>query len=158
MFASTVLGTTALRSMTRFLTLGGLAAMLLLGRSVASAEPLYEIDYATYDVRVTDSKGVVTDAKDFGFLSGPNILDALRGDAIVEIPFRRISTIEVSAYVPEKGISPCVVTTHQGKRYDLTLDRNQGQRFLGGDRPVEIGRIHDRVVHPLDRLVLGREQ
>ena len=148
-----------LRSMARFLTVGGVAAMLLLGRGAAVAEPLYEIDYATYDVRVTDSKAVVTDAKDFGFLSGPNILEALRGDAIVEIPFRRISTIEVGAYVPEKGISPCVVTTHQGKRYDLTLDRNQGQRFLGGDaefgnyriRLMQIGKLELKGLSHADR-------
>ena len=30
----------------------------------------YEIDYATYDVFVTDSKGVRTEAWDFGFYGG----------------------------------------------------------------------------------------
>ena len=133
-----------LRATTRFLAGGVVSAMLCLVGGSASAEPLYEIDYATYDVRITDSKAVVTDAKDFGFFSGPNILEAMRGDAVVEIPFRRISTIEIGSYAPEKGTSPCTVTTNAGKRFDLTLDRTQGQRFLGGN--AEFGNYRIRLM------------
>lgn len=118
--------------------------LVLLGATTAGAESLQDIDYADYDVRVTDSKGIATEVSHFGFWSGPNVLEAQRGDALVEIPFRRIQSIELGAYAADKGVSPCVVVTRAGKRYELTVDRTQGQRLLGGD--AEFGSYRIRLM------------
>ncbi len=109
----------------------GLVAVVCLVASTASAE-IYEIDYADYDVSLTDSKGVKTDLTDFGFWTGPNILVAKRGDAKVEIPFRLIKSLTIGKYLPVKGHSPATVTTKKGKTYTLQLERFEGQRYLGG--------------------------
>ncbi|MDF1703132.1 MAG: hypothetical protein P1V36_18450 [Planctomycetota bacterium] len=110
----------------------GLAAVLILVATSASAGTIYEIDYAGHDVTLTDSKGVTTELSDFGFWTGPNILVAKRGDAKVEIPFRRIRSLQISKYLPVKGHSPATVVTTKGKTYKLQLTRFEGRRFVGG--------------------------
>jgi hypothetical protein len=123
------------------------AALLVVGMATlagsASAE-IHEVDYATWDVTLTDSKGVVTEMGDFGFWTGPNILVALRGDAKVRIPFRRIRTLEIGAYQPVQGYSPATVTTNSGQTYKLELERFEGQRFLGGK--TEFGSMRIRLM------------
>ncbi len=114
--------------------LQGLALVLVVGGALAlsaSAE-LHTVDYAGYDAVVTDSKGVTTEIEDFGFWTGPNILVGKRGDAKVEIPFRRIRTLEIKAYLPVKGYSPATVTTKKGKTYSVRIERFEGRRYLGG--------------------------
>ena len=103
----------------------------VLGTS-ASAGTIYEIDYATYDVQLTDTKKVKTDLTEFGFWTGPNILVAKRGDAKVEIPFRRIKSLTIGKYIPVRGHSPASVTTKSGKTYKLEIERFEGRRYLSG--------------------------
>lgn len=130
-----------------------LAAAVLTLAGSAAAEPLHEIDYATYDATLTDSKGVVTEVTDFGFWTGPNILVALRGDAKVSIPFRRIRTIEIGKYDPVQGHSPATVTTRTGRTYKVEIERFEGQRYLGGRS--EIGSLRIQLML-ISRLTLER--
>ena len=109
----------------------GAITMLCLLASSASAE-IHEIDYAGWDVVLTDTKNTKTELSDFGFWTGPNILIAKRGDAKVEIPFRKIKSIEISKYIPVKGYSPATVKTKKGKTYKLQIERFEGRRFMGG--------------------------
>ena len=120
---------------------------------VAVGAPIYEIDYATYDVTVTDSKGVVTEATDFGFYTGPNILTARRGDGYVEIPFRKIRLLEVGKYIPSKGFYPSTVTSRRGKVFQVQIERVHAQRYLGGN--TDVGTIRIRLGQ-LQRLELTR--
>ncbi len=116
----------------RALWIPGLVAALCLLAVPASAGPIYEIDYAGYDVSLTDSKGVQTDLSDFAFWTGPNILVAKRGDATVRIPWRKIRQLEISKYQPVKGTSPAKVTTTKGKTYKLAITRFEGRRYVSG--------------------------
>jgi hypothetical protein len=111
--------------------IGAIAIVCLLATS-ASAGPIHEVDYAGWDVVLVDSKDVKTELSDFGFWTGPNILVAKRGDAKVEIPFRKIRSLEISKYIPVRGYSPATVTTKRGKTYKLQLERFDGRRFVGG--------------------------
>ena len=119
----------------------------------AVGAPIYEIDYAPYDVTVTDSKGVATEATDFGFYTGPNILTARRGDGYVEIPFRKIKLLEIGKYVPSKGFYPATVTSRRGKTLQVQIERVHGQRYLGGN--TEVGTIRVRLGQ-IQRLELKR--
>lgn len=119
----------------------------------AAGAPIYEIDYATYDVKVTDSKGVSTDATDFGFYTGPNILTARRGDGYVEIPFRKIKLVEIGKYIPSKGYYPSTVTSRRGKVFQVEIERIHGQRYLGGN--TDVGTIRIRLGQ-IKRLELKR--
>ena len=130
----------------------GLLALLLLAPP-AEARPTYEIDYARYDVRVTDSKGTVTEATDFGYYAGPNILNARRGDGYVRMPWRKIRRIEVGDYIPSKGYSPVTVTARSGRVYELQLERHEGQRTVGGN--TEVGSFWLRMIQ-IRRLDLIR--
>jgi hypothetical protein len=123
--------------------------------SAASGAPIYEIDYAKYDVKITDTKSIVTEATDFGFYTGPNILIAKRGDAIVEIPFRKIRVIEVGTYIPSKGYYPCTVTPRRGKAIQVHVERIEGQRYLGGNTNVGTIRIRLGQLQRLDLLRLS---
>ena len=130
-------------------TLVMVGALLALGGSglegsVATADPIYKIDYADYDVRLTDQKDVVTDATDFGFLTGANILYAKRGSAKVDIPFRRIKKLEIQAYLTSKGYSPAKVTTKRGKTYDIQIERFEGRRYVGGN--TDFGNLRVRLL------------
>jgi len=119
----------------------------------AIGAPIYEIDYATYDVKVTDSKNVTTEATDFGFYTGPNILMARRGDGQIEIPFRKIRLIEIGKYIPSKGYYPSTVTSRRGKVFQVQIERVQGQRYVGGN--TDVGTIRIRLGQ-ISRLELKR--
>lgn len=110
----------------------GTAALICLLVTSASAGTIHEIDYAGWDVVLTDSKQVKTELSDFTYWTGPGILIAKRGDAKVRIPFRKIRTLQISKYIAVKGYSPATVTTRRGKTYKLQLERFEGRRFVGG--------------------------
>ena len=131
-----------------------LAAVLLLSPA-AEGGPIYEIDYAKWDVRVTDKKGVLTEAEDFGFYTGPNILNARRGDGHVEIPFRKIRSVELGKYIPSRGYYPCTVTSRRGKSFQVQVERVEGQRYLGGDSEVGSFRVRLGQIQRLDLLRLS---
>ena len=133
-------------------TFGILAAVCLLV-TTASADTIHEIDYAGWDVTVTDTKDVSTDISDFAYWTGPNILVAMRGDAKVEIPFRLIRSLEIGKYVPVKGFSPATLVTRTGKTYKLEIERFEGQRFIGGK--TEFGTMRIRLMQ-ISKLVLKR--
>lgn len=120
---------------------------------VAAGAPIYEVDYATYDVKVTDTKNVVTEATDFGFYTGPNILMARRGDGQIEIPFRKIRLIEIGKYIPSKGHYPATVTSRRGKVFQVQIERIHGQRYMGGNTDVGTLRIR---LGQISRLELKR--
>jgi hypothetical protein len=118
----------------------------------------YEIDYATWDVKVTDTKGVTTEATEFGFYNGPNILNARRGEGYVEIPFRKIRTIEIEAYIPSKGYHPATVTSRRGKSIQVEIERSDAERFLGGDTEVGTFRIRLGQMSRLELVGLSRAE
>lgn len=139
-----------------------ISTALLIGLVVlapsASSAPIYEIDYAKYDVDLTDQKGVKSSATDFGFYTGPNILSARRGDAYVEIPFRKIRRIEIGTYIPSKGHYPCTVTSRKNKTFQVQIERVEGQRYLGGNTEVGTIRIRLGQIQRLDLLRLSRTE
>lgn len=112
--------------------------------SAAHADPIYKVDYAEWDVTLTDQKNVVTDATDFGFFTGANILYAKRGAARVDIPFRRMSKLEIQPYLTAKGYSPAKVTTKRGKTYDIQIERYEGRRYVGGN--TDFGNLRVRLL------------
>jgi hypothetical protein len=116
----------------RTISLAALTLLFLMSAS-ASAGPIHDIDYAGWDVVLTDTKGVKTELTEFGFWTGPNLLVAKRGDAKVEIPFRKIRSLEISKYIPVKGYSPATVVTRRGKTYKVQIERFEGGRYMGGD-------------------------
>ena len=134
-----------------------LIGLAILAPGVAGAS-IYEIDYAKYDVDLTDQKGVKSEATDFGFYTGPNILSARRGDAYVEIPFRKIRRIEIGTYIPSKGHYPCTVTSRKGKTFQVQIERVEGQRYLGGNTEVGTIRIRLGQIQRLDLLRLSRTE
>jgi hypothetical protein len=120
----------------------------------------YEIDYATYDAVVTDVQGVVTEVTDLGFWAGANILTARRGEAVVEIPLRKVQVIEMGAYHAEKGVYACTVTTRAGagkpaKSIPCQVERMEGQRTLGGDSDLGAFRIRLQQIRRLELLGLS---
>ncbi len=143
----------------RRIAVGTVLALAILALvSPAASGRTYEIDYATYDVVVTDSKGVKTEAWDFGFYAGPNILTATRGDGYVEIPFRKIRSIEFGKYIPAKGYSPCTVTSLSNRTYSVGLERIEGRRFLGGESDLGSFRIRLGQIKRLDILRMTPEE
>lgn len=134
-------------------------AVLICGfLTVAGADPIYEVDYADYDVTVKDHKGVVTDATDFGFWTGANILYAKRGTSKVTIPFRRIRSLEVGKYEPVNGHSPATVTTRKGKAYKIQIERFEGRRYLGGSTDFGTFRIRLADIARLDLKKLSHTE
>ncbi len=132
-----------------------LTAALLLA-AVAGSAAAYEIDYAGFDAVVTDVQGVVTEITDLAFWDGANVLTARRGEAIVEIPLRKVGSIELGAYVADKGIYPCTVVTRAapGKPSRIVgcqIERIEAQRILGGDSDLGAYRIR---LQQIRRLVL----
>ena len=142
------------RNVTRGLLLVGLIA---LATGVAEART-YEIDYATYDVKLTDQKGVTSEVTEFGFYTGANVLNARRGDAYVEIPFRKIRRVEIGKYIPSKGHYPCTVTSRKNKTFQVQIERVEGRRFLGGDTDVGKMRIRLGQIQRLDLIRLSRTE
>jgi hypothetical protein len=139
---------------TSLLTLLGFA---LLAQG-AAADPIHEIDYAPYDVRVTDTKGTVTDATEFGYFAGPNILQARRGDGVVEIPWRKIRRIEIGDYIPSKGYAPATVTARSGRVVQVELESLEGQRMVGGYTDVGSFRIRMIQIRRLDLIRLSHSE
>ena len=142
--------------MRRYVTGTLLLVGLLMLASPSAVGRTYEIDYATWDVKVTDSKGVTTEATEFGFFTGANVLMARRGDAYIEIPFRKLRTIEVGKYIPSKGYYPSSVTSRKGKTYKVEIERVEAQRFLGGDTDVGTYRIRLGQMKKLELLRLSQ--
>jgi hypothetical protein len=125
-----------------------LLVLVLAGIALAAPNAgagIEEIDYATWDARVTDGKGVATDLFDFGYATGVNILMAYRGDAEVEIPWRRIRRIEIGAYVDVERRAPCTVTLRNGKTVTLEIDNIEETRLLKGK--ADFGDYRIRMAH-----------
>ena len=115
----------------------------------------YELDYATYDVFVTDSKGVRTEAWDFGFYNGPNAVPAFGGH---DVPFRRIRRLEIGRYIPSKGYSPATVTSLTNKTYRVMIERMESRRYLGGETDLGEFRIRLASIQTLDLVRLTPEE
>ena len=130
------------------------AIAFLVGGS-AGAGSINEIDYATYDARVIDSKGVTTDVKELGYLTSVNILTAFRGDADVEVPFRLIKTIELGEFVAVNRRAPCTVTLRSGKSIALEVDAVEEDRLLRGRAEFGEFRIRMGRIRRLDLLGLS---
>lgn len=141
--------------MRRAIGLALLAVLVLALPSQLARAGTEEIDYATYDARVTDVKGVVTDVKDFGYTTGVNILLAYRGEADVEIPFRLIRSIELGEYVPETRRASCTVTLRTGKAISLEIDAIEGGRLLSGKAEFGEYRIRMGKIRRLDLVALS---
>ena len=121
-------------------------ALLCAGWAGSARAGFEEIDYATFDARVTDTKGVVTELGDFGHATGPNVLMGYRGDADVEIPWRLIRVIDLRDYAPENRRAPVKVTLRNGKSVDLEIDNVEGMRLVKGaaefgDFRIRFGKI-----------------
>lgn len=138
---------------------GALLAIVLVAAVPGSAAGrTYELDYATYDVFVTDSQGVRTEAWDFGFYNGPNVVTAKRGDGYVDIPFRRIRRLEIGRYIPSKGYSPCTVTSLTNRTYQVAIERIESRRYLGGETDLGSYRIRLGQVQTLELVRLTPEE
>lgn len=114
-----------------------------------------EIDYATYDAKVTDKKGVVTDVSDFGYATGANILLAYRGEAEVEIPYRLVRSIEIGDYVAEQRRAPVTVVLRSGRSVALEIDAIEEGRLLRGKAEFGDFRIRTGKIRRLELLSLS---
>jgi len=130
------------------------ATVAALGGGTARAG-INEIDYATYDARVVDRKGIATDVKEFGYVTSINILLAYRGEADVEVPFRLIRTIEIGEFVPEARRAPCTVTLKTGKSIALEVDAVESDRLLRGRAEFGEYRIRMGKVRRLELVALS---
>lgn len=117
-------------------------ALLAAGWAGSARAGFEEIDYAPFDARVTDTKGVVTELSDFGQATGPNVLMGYRGDAEIEIPYRLIRTLEISEYVPENRRAPVKVTLRTGKSVACEIDNVEEMRLMKGN--AEFGEFRIR--------------
>lgn len=127
-------------------TIGWLVLSLLctLGFArIAGAEVEATDDLTLYDARVTDTQGITTDLRDFGYATGVNVLMAYRGDADVEIPYRLIRRIDISAYVPQNRRAPATVTLRTGKTIAIELDNVEEGRLMKG--AAEFGEFRIRL-------------
>lgn len=139
--------------MRAFWTMSMVAALCLLAAGPASAVEIHEIDYAGYDVTLTDSQDVTTEVSDFAFWTGPNILVAKRGAAKVRIPFRKIRSLTIGKYIPVKGFSPATVTTTRGKTFKVQIERFEGRRYMGGK--TDFGSLRIQLMQ-ISKLVIKR--
>ncbi|MBL9089424.1 MAG: hypothetical protein JNM10_19960 [Planctomycetia bacterium] len=114
-----------------------------------------EIDYATYDAKITDKKGVTTEVSDLGYATGANILLAYRGEAEVEIPFRLIRSIEIGEYVAEQRRAPVTVVLRSGKSVSLEIDSIEEGRLLKGKAEFGEYRIRTGKIRRLELLNLS---
>ena len=114
-----------------------------------------EIDYATYDAKITDKKGVVTEVSDLGYATGANILLAYRGDAEVEIPYRLVRTIEIGDFVPEQRRAPVTVVLRTGRSVSLEIDAIEEGRLLKGKAEFGDYRIRTGKIRRLELLGLS---
>jgi hypothetical protein len=118
---------------------------LMVAATGAVAEPSLletgDSDYVGWDARVVDSKGVVTDVTAFGFWTGPNVLRVRRGDGTLDVPFRKLRSIEIGDYVADKGASAATLTTRTGKSYAVEIERFDAERLMGGETDLGTYRI-----------------
>jgi hypothetical protein len=134
----------------------GLVVVLLGLWFGAAPSAAYEIDYAQYDVVVTDTQGVVTEGTDFGFWTGPNVITTHRGDSIVEVPFRKIRRLEMGAYTAEKGVWSCTITAKTGAVITCQVERMEGSRILAGESAIGSFRLRLDQIRRLDLVRLSR--
>ena len=87
---------------------------------------------------------MTTDLREFGYATGVNVLMAYRGDADVEIPYRLIRRIEISAYIPQNRRAPASVTLRSGKTIAIELDNIEEGRLLRGSAEFGEFRIRRR--------------
>ncbi len=121
----------------------------------SAAAGIEEIDYATYDAKITDKKGVTTEVSDLGYATGANILLAYRGDAEVEIPFRLIRTIDIGDYVAEQRRAPVTVVLRSGRSVSLEIDNIEEGRLLKGKAEFGDYRIRTGRIRRLELLSLS---
>ena len=100
-------------------------------------------DTALFDARVTDTKGITTDLRDFGYATGVNVLMAYRGDADIEIPYRLIRRLDISDFVPQNRRAPATVTLRSGKAIAVELDAIEEGRLMQGN--AEFGEYRIRM-------------
>ena len=130
-------------------------ALLASGWAGTARAGLEEIDYATYDARVTDVKGVATDLTSFGHATGPNVLMGYRGEAEVDIPFRLIRAVEVGDYVPENRRAPVKVILRTGKSVAIEIDNVEEMRLLRGQAEFGEYRIRFGKIRKLELFALS---
>lgn len=121
----------------------------------AAVAGIEEIDYATYDAKITDKKGVTTEVSDLGYATGANILLAYRGDAEVEIPFRLIRSIDIGDYVAEQRRAPVTVVLRSGRSVALEIDNIEEGRLLKGKAEFGEYRIRTGRIRRLELLSLS---
>lgn len=130
-------------------------ALLATGWADTARAGLEEIDYATYDARVTDIKGVVTDLTSLGQATGPNVLMAYRGEADIDIPYRLIRAIDIGDYVPENRRAPVKVTLRSGKTVACEIDNVEEMRLLRGQAEFGEFRIRMGKIRKLELFALS---
>ena len=130
-------------------------ALLATGWADTARAGLEEIDYATYDARVTDVKGIATDLTGFGHATGPNVLMGYRGEAEVDIPFRLIRAVEVGDYVPENRRAPVKVILRSGKSVAIEIDNIEEMRLLRGRAEFGEYRIRFGKIRTLELFALS---
>ena len=121
----------------------------------AAVAGIEEIDYATYDAKITDKKGVTTEVSDLGYATGANILLAYRGDAEVEIPFRLIRSIDIVDYVAEQRRAPVTVVLRSGRSVAREIDNIEEGRLLKGKAEFGEYRIRTGRIRRLELLSLS---
>jgi hypothetical protein len=132
------------------LALAGVASAGLLPVRGASAASGIEEDYASFDGRVTDVKGVVTEVAGFGFSMGANVLTVHPGAGELDIPLRIIRSVEIGTFVAERRRAPATVTLRTGKSIQVELDESEEDRLMLGDTEFGVFRIRLGKVRRLD--------
>jgi hypothetical protein len=142
--------------MFRRITLPVLLVGLVFGLAPAHSEPadgLRSFDAGVTAI-VTDRQGVRTELTGFGRLFGPDFLLAHHGDALVQIPFRKVRTFKMGTIVDR--LAPIEMTLTGGKRLQLVVDQPEYQQFFAGNATfgyykIRLGDIATCEIHELDR-------
>jgi hypothetical protein len=132
-------------------------AVLVLGAAAPLGAGITDEDYAPFEARITDTQGVVTELESFGYATGPNVLLAHLGDGDVDVPLRRVRSLEIGALVEKTRRAPVRATMRSGKVYALELDNSELTRLLYGDCEIGEFRIRLAKVRRLDVLVVEGE-
>jgi len=107
-----------------------LAVVVSPGVAQEDAKTKYAAAESGEIVRVKDNKGVITIATGFGKLFGPDSLNAIRGEATVQIPFERILSLETGKIVDH--LLPVHLLLTSGKRLDVIVDGAEYQTKYAG--------------------------
>jgi hypothetical protein len=134
-----------------------LVALGVLGALVAGpADPvgatIVDEDYAPFTARVTDTQGVVVDVEDFGYATGPNVLLAHLGDGDVDVPLRKVRSLEIGALVEKTRRAPVRAVMRSGKVYALELDNAELTRLFVGESEIGEYRVRLTKIRRLDVL------